>query len=331
MVELQLIEVYILNQKVAHFVAALDAFQIVSQWQYRVSDQEQVFKLLIEKQYAEGILDFLETKANDDNQIQALLFNVSTYLPHMDEDQVEEREVKAETEMARASRHELYHVVEASSHFTINFRWMLVLSSVVATAGIVKDSSAVVIGAMVIAPLIGPFISLAFSTLLGDYKLMQRSSGTSLIGLFVPLLIAIAFGFFFNVPINSDEFLARTDVGMMDIILALAAGAAGALSFVKRVSEALVGVMVSVALLPPTVVLGMSLGAGEWGIALTPLLLVLVNVHAILLSAISVFWLTGIKPINWQDVQAAHTSRAIALVFVSVIIVLLAVIIYFSL
>ncbi|MBM7539912.1 TIGR00341 family protein [Amphibacillus cookii] len=329
--ELQLVEVYLSNQRVPHFLVQLDSFQIVSQWQYCVSDQEQVFKLLVEKQYAEEILDFLEAKTNDDNQMEALLFNVSTYLPHMDEEEAEERQTKAETEMARASRHELYHVVEASSHFTINFRWMLVLSSIVATAGIVKDSSAVVIGAMVIAPLIGPFTSLAFSTLLGDYKLMQRSSGTSLIGLFVPLLIAMVFGFFFDVPINSGEFLARTDVGMMDIILALAAGAAGALSFVKRVSEALVGVMVSVALLPPTVVLGMSLGAGEWGMAITPLLLVLVNVHAIVLSAIIVFWLTGIKPINWQEVQVANTSRVIALFFVSAIIILLAVIIYFSL
>lgn len=328
--ELQLLEVYIPNDKLDHFQTKIKDFSIISDWRARNSDQEQVFKLLIEKKHAEDILNFLETEAAYDTQTRALLYNVSTYIPHIDvEEEVKPNEIERQDAITRASRHELYNVVNSSSQLTVNFRWMLVLSAIVATAGIVKNSAAVVIGAMVIAPLIGPFTSLAFSAILGDYKLMRRSAGTALFGIIVPLVIAAVFGFTFDIPIASDEFIARTNIELMDIILALAAGAAGALSFAKRVSEALVGVMVSVALLPPTIVLGMMLGVGEWEHALTPLLLVLVNVHAILLSAIIVFWLTGIKPVNWMEIQVANTSRVIALAFVATVIVILGIVVYF--
>ncbi|WP_235182886.1 TIGR00341 family protein [Gracilibacillus boraciitolerans] len=221
--------------------------------------------------------------------------------------------------------------MHSSSKTSVNYIWMLVLSAGgVATAGIVKDSAAIVIGAMVIAPpLIGPFTALSFAATLGDYKLMKNSAMTSLYGLAIPIGIAIIFGFIFPLPINSDEFFARTNIELMDIVVALAAGTAGAMSFAKRVSEALVGVMVSVALLPPAVVLGMMLCALEFEQALTPpLLLLLVNISAILCSAIIVFWTSRIQPINWSEIQVANTSKTYSLIAVSIVIVILAVLIF---
>lgn len=335
MMELQMIEIYVPNKDVETFKEKAEEFKVINVWRTRTNDQISLFKILVEKQYTEDILDFLETEHAFSEELHAFLYDISTYLPRVEEekeDQVEEDEEEEEkddsVEITRASRHELYNVVESASHFSVNYRWMLVLSSLVAAAGLINDSAAVVIGAMVIAPLIGPFTALSFAALLGDLKLMRRSLLTSTLGILIPLVIAIGFGLIFGAPFSSTEFLSRTEVSIMDIIIALAAGSAGALSFVKRVSEALVGVMVSVALLPPTVVLGMIIGAGEWGMVITPLLLVLVNIHAILLSAILVFWLTGIKPINWKEVQVASVSRIAALVFVSVVIVILAVVIF---
>ncbi|WP_112181968.1 MULTISPECIES: TIGR00341 family protein [Paraliobacillus] len=328
--ELQLIEVYIPNDKVNHFQEKIAEFTIISHWHTRISDQEQVFKLLIDKKYAEEILNFLELDSKYDEEMRALLYNISTYIPRVEEEKEEERDPsEKQEEVLRASRHELYNVVHSSSVINRNFVWLLVLSAIVATAGIVKDSAAVVIGAMVIAPLIGPYTALSFAAVLGDYKIMRRSVGTAIFGLVVPILIAILFGVIFNLPLDSDEFRARTNIEMMDIILALAAGAAGALSFAKRVSEALVGVMVSVALLPPAIVFGMIIGEGEWRYAVTPLLLLLVNIHAILLSAIIVFWVSGIKPVNWKEIQVANTSRIIGLLSVSLVIIVLGIIIYF--
>jgi uncharacterized hydrophobic protein (TIGR00341 family) len=332
-VELQMIEIYVPNKDADTFKEKAEEFKVINVWRTRTNDQISLFKVLVEKQYTEDILDFLETEHAFSEELHAFLYDISTYLPRIDEeteDQAEEEEEEKDdsVEITRASRHELYNVVESASHFSVNYRWMLVLSSLVAAAGLINDSAAVVIGAMVIAPLIGPFTALSFAALLGDLKLMRRSLLTSTLGVLIPLVIAIGFGVIFGAPLSSTEFLSRTEVSIMDIIIALAAGSAGALSFVKRVSEALVGVMVSVALLPPTVVLGMIIGAGEWGMVMTPLLLVLVNIHAILLSAILVFWLTGIKPINWKEVQVASVSRVAALVFVSIVIVILAVVIF---
>lgn len=79
------------------------------------------------------------------------------------------------------------------------------LSSIVAAAGLISDSAAVVIGAMVIAPLIGPFTALSFSALLGDLKLMRRSLSTSTLGIVISLIIAILFGF--DVVIEGVETL----------------------------------------------------------------------------------------------------------------------------
>lgn len=328
-----MIEIYVPNKDADTFKEKAEEFKVINVWRTRTNDQISLFKVLVEKQYTEDILDFLETEHAFSEELHAFLYDISTYLPRIDEeteDQAEEEEEEKDdsVEITRASRHELYNVVESASHFSVNYRWMLVLSSLVAAAGLINDSAAVVIGAMVIAPLIGPFTALSFAALLGDLKLMRRSLLTSTLGVLIPLVIAIGFGVIFGAPLSSTEFLSRTEVSIMDIIIALAAGSAGALSFVKRVSEALVGVMVSVALLPPTVVLGMIIGAGEWGMVMTPLLLVLVNIHAILLSAILVFWLTGIKPINWKEVQVASVSRVAALVFVSIVIVILAVVIF---
>src|SRR5699024_5188040 len=286
------------------FLNELKEFDFIKKWHTTISDEEHLVKILIKKKNAEGILDFLEINDPSQDEVQALLYNISTYIPRVEEDSIDKQ--NKEEEITRASRHELYNVVHSSSRTNISYIWMLILSAVVATAGIVKDSAAIVIGAMVIAPLIGPFIALAFAATLGDFQLMKRSILTSLYGIMIPVGIAFIVGVIFSLPIESTEFIARTKIELMDIVVAIAAGTAGALSFAKRVSEALVGVMVSVALLPPAVVLGMTIGAFHFQQALTPFLLLLVNISAILLSAIIVFWTSGIQPNNWREIQAAN-------------------------
>ncbi|WP_138420611.1 TIGR00341 family protein [Aquibacillus sediminis] len=329
--ELQLIEVYLPTSALTYFTNKLEEFSIIEHWHSSYSDNFELVRILVKKNQSEEILDFLEVDAEYNDNLHALLYNIHSYIPRVEEqEQVEENPQKKKAEILRASRHELYSVVHSSSEINLSFTWFLLLSSIVATAGIMKNSPAIVIGAMVIAPLIGPFTSLAFASVLGDYKLMRQSVITSLYGLFVPLMVAAIFGFIFELPLDSDEFVARTKIEIMDIAVALAAGAAGALSFIKRSSEALVGVMVSVALLPPGVVFGMMLGSGEWAESITPFILLSVNITSIVLSAILVFWFSGIKPVNWQEIQDAHASRKYSLIFVSTIIIILAIVIFLS-
>ncbi|MBM7571586.1 TIGR00341 family protein [Aquibacillus albus] len=327
--DLQLIEVYLPTEILPQFFKKIEDFPMISHWHSNEKKNQELVRILVKKTQSEEILNFLELHAENNDDIHALLYNVHTYIPRLEEDEQQKKEENDEAAILRASRQELYSVVRTSSKISHSFTWFLFLSAIVAGAGIVKNSPAIVIGAMVIAPLIGPFTSLAFASILGDYKLMRQSVITALYGLSVPISIAFLFGLFFELPINSTEFTARTHIDFMDIAVALAAGAAGALSFIKRVSEALVGVMVSVALLPPAIVLGMILGSGDLSASITPLLLLLVNISSIVLSAISVFWISGIKPVEWTEIQAANTSRKYALLFVSLIVILLFIVIYF--
>ncbi|MFC4403137.1 TIGR00341 family protein [Gracilibacillus xinjiangensis] len=328
--ELQLIEVYIPVERFTAFQAEIEEYNILAKWHSKISDNEQLVKIIIDKRNTEEILDFLEVNDEKTQEIRAILYNISTYLPRLTTGEADDKKTEEEKqkEITRASRHELYNVVQSSSRTSPTFIWLLILSAIVATAGIVKDSAAIVIGAMVIAPLIGPFTALSFSAILGDYKLMKRSVLTCISGLIIPIGIAMIFGLLFPLPINSHEFLARTNIELMDIVVAIAAGTAGAMSFAKRVSETLVGVMVSVALLPPAVVFGMMIGAMEFHEAITPLLLLLVNINAILLSAIIVFWTSGIQPVNWSEIQVANTSKTYALMFVAIVIIILAIMVY---
>ncbi|MFB4162955.1 TIGR00341 family protein [Alteribacillus sp. JSM 102045] len=331
---MQLIEVYVPQDSFSMFNTELEKFDIISHWTSYESSDNMLIRILVETKHSEDVLNYLEQESSRNKELKALLFSLQTYIPHVvdKQDKLEkkaEEEKEEERELIRASRHELYSVVYESSEISKSFSWFLFLSALVATAGIIKNSPAIVIGAMMIAPLIGPFSAVAFASVLGDYKLLRQSIISSLYGLAIPLGVAITFGYFFVLPVNSQEFLSRMNIELIDIVAALASGAAGAISFLKRVAEAFVGVMVSVALLPPAVVLGMTVGAAKWQAALTPLLLLLVNISSIVLSAIVVFWLSGMKPVNWEEIQEAYTSRKFSLLFVSIIILSLIAVIYF--
>ncbi|MGD7043238.1 TIGR00341 family protein [Jeotgalibacillus proteolyticus] len=320
---LQLLEVYA-PRDFLNMEEIEGKFPVVSFWTADKELEKKLTRILVETNDVERILDYLENLPGGMDTYQAILLPVQTYLPRKEEKQEEK-----EKELQRASRHELFTSVEESSRTSISYMLFIVFSSLVAAVGIIKNSPAIVIGAMVIAPLIGPVTAVSFASVLGDFKLIWKASLTSIYGLGIPIAIAALFSFFFSPPIYSDEFLARTDIQVVDVIVALASGAAGALSFVKRNEGALVGVMVSVALLPPAVVFGMSIGSGSFRDAIVPFILLLVNINSILLSAVVVFWLSGIKPARWEDQQNANTSRKLSLLFVSVISIVLLVAIIF--
>jgi uncharacterized hydrophobic protein (TIGR00341 family) len=316
--QLQLIEVYAQKDS-QQLNEIIDECSIINYWSSNEDGGRKLTRLLVETEDTEKILNYLEEPTNNQKDFEVLLFPVQTYFPRVERDEKKEDEEKEEKSLQRASRHELFSAVESSSEINVSYMWFMIFASVVATVGIIKNSPAVVIGAMVIAPLLGPVTAVSFAAVLGDFKLIRRSLLSSLYGLLIPLIISILFGFYFALPSYSDEFLSRTNIQIIDIVAALAAGAAGALSFVKRMQGTIVGVMVSVALLPPAVVLGMTIGSAEWSEAFTPLLLLMVNIDSILLSAIIVFSLCGIKPVNWEDIQKAHISRTYSLIFISII------------
>lgn len=178
----------------------------------------------------------------------------------------------------------------------------------VAAIGLVEENVAVVIGAMVIAPLLGPNIAFALGVALGDRLLMVRALGTNAAGVAVTLATSAVIGLAWPVRLTSGELLARTDVGFDGMAPALASGAAAALSLTTGIAAPLVGVMVAVALLPPPAAMGLAAGAGEWTLAYGAALLLAVNVVCVNLAAQVAFVVRGVTPRTWFEKRAARQA-----------------------
>jgi uncharacterized hydrophobic protein (TIGR00341 family) len=161
---------------------------------------------------------------------------------------------------------------------------------------------------MVIAPLLGPNIALAFATTLGDRDLLLKSIKTNMVGVALALSVSIVIGWFWPPMTLNPEILARTYVGFDGVVLALASGAAAVLSLTSGVASALVGVMVAVALLPPTATLGMVLASGQYQLATGAALLLAVNIVCVNMSANLVFLFKGVRPRTWLEKRKARQS-----------------------
>ncbi|MYL18311.1 TIGR00341 family protein [Halobacillus litoralis] len=329
----QLIEVYIPDKHFESINDKLQQYDHRSYWISSESEERMLVRMLADTSDVEGILNYLEEVSNVVEGFETMLIPVQTYLSKETiNESVEEEERGQEKEeekakLLRASRHELMNAAEKNSRISWNYSLLIVLSAIVATVGIIKNSEAVVIGAMVIAPMIGPVISIAFSAILGDYKLLGKSALSSLYSVLIVLAISILFGYVTDAGMENSQYLDRTKVTLIDIPLGVASGAAGALAFLNRLSGNLVGVMVAVALLPPSVALGMSIGDGAFVSAYGAFLLVTVNIMSIILAAVMIFSISGIRPVRWQEVQRANVSRPLSIIFVSIIILILAIVI----
>ncbi len=207
---------------------------------------------------------------------------------------------------------------------------MVVLASFVAGIGLIKDDVAVIIGSMVIAPLLSPNKALAFATTLADYKLAKKALSTNIAGFFIVLIMGILIGFIMNADPSVPQIALRSNVSHYYIFLALATGVAGAYSITTGVVEALVGVMVAVALLPPLVTSGLLFGVGEWIDASGAMLLFFVNVVSINLAAVVTFVLQGIRPQKWWEAKKAKTAVRIAVTAWIILLIILAVLILFE-
>ena len=203
------------------------------------------------------------------------------------------------------------------------------MSTTVAATGFAENSVAIVIGAMVIAPLLGPNLGLALGIALGDSPLILQSIKTNIIGILITISFAVTIGVLWPPNITSHEILIRTDVGLAGVILALASGMAAALSLTTRISSVLVGVMVAVALLPPAVVFGMMIGNAQFDLAIGAFLLLSINIICVNLSAQIILILQGVRPRTWFEKRKAYQSKLInIIILVSLFIILIAVILF---
>ncbi len=300
----------------------------VDYWQSPAGkDMRQEFRILVEDDVCQSLLDSLQNLLETSGSARILVLPVEASLPRREENDHGHPSEKKKTDPS-ATREELYNEVEKSARLNGVHLLLVFLSTIVAAIGLLEDNVAVIIGAMVIAPLLGPNIALALAAALGDVKLMWESLATNVAGMGLALVLSVPIGMLWPNYLNSSELLARTDVGIDSITLALASGAAGALSLTTGVSSVLVGVMVAVALLPPTATLGIMLGAGKFDLAAGAGLLLAANVVCVNLSAKLVFLARGIKPRNWFEKEKARQSMAIYIMLWAIALAVLLLVIF---
>lgn len=300
-------------------------------WTKRLDDDTLEATILVKAEASEAMLDSLGKRFSSLEGYRVVLLIVAASLPRpAGEDVKEQAADKKDSDKRgpyRISREELYHEANKSTNLTPVYLVMVVLSAIVAATGMIRDNAAVIIGAMVIAPLLGPNVTFSLATTLAEIQLARRAALVGLTGTGIALIFSIAVGFFFNVSLASSEIASRTQVNLADVGLALAAGVAGALSFTTGISAALIGVMVAVALLPPLVAFGMLLGAGLWSPSLGALLLFLGNVICVNLAGVSTFLVQGIKPATWYEAQKARRATFAAFTLWLVLLAMLVAII----
>ena len=288
-----------------------EQYQVSDFWSFPAGDDgRSMLCMLVDDGARQQVLDALQSILATSETARIVIVPVDATMPRLDDD---DSEGKKNNNVSQ-TREELYDQIERDSRLDSNFLLMVFLSTVVASIGLIENNVAVIVGAMVIAPLLGPNISLAFATSLGDSELMWKSLQTNFAGLGFAIAMAVMIGVIWPGYVGSQEILLRTNVGLDGVVLALASGAAAVLSLTTGLSSALVGVMVAVAILPPAATLGMMLGSGQYQHAAGAGLLLAVNVVCINLAAKLMFLLKGVKPRTWLEKRKARQSVAVYIV-----------------
>ena len=289
-------------------------------------------RILVQPENRQKVLDALQTIFHTADNYRILIIPLDTVLPKVSEPKVEslttqqlEEEKTKDKERKKAAlmstREEILAQVEKDAQLNNNFILLVVLSAIVAAIGLLENNIPVIVGAMVIAPLLGPNIAFALGASLGETKLVIESLKAIFAGIIIAVLVSIGIGLIWPGDFNSIELLSRTDVAYSGTAIALASGAAASLSLISGTSSVLVGVMVAVALMPPAVTIGLMLSIAAYDFALGATLLLTVNIVCINLSSKLVFLFRGIQPRTWLEAHKAKQSR---LLYIGVWVVMLA-------
>ena len=334
---LRLLEIIIPESNNQNVRDLIEDDSVIAFWQEDSSETGVLVKMILSVEHTEKVLDLLEQKFSGMEGFRVVLLAVEATIPRIEEkktenpaSEIEEQKEEAENNVPRISREELHSDIVDSTKFTNTYVAMVLLSTIVAVVGLLNDDVSIVIGAMVIAPLLGPNVALALATTLGDFELGINALKTSFLGIVMALGLSISIGYFFSVDPAIPQIASRTSIGLSDIILALASGIAGVLAFTSGASISLIGVMVAVALLPPLITLGLLIGSGNLTEALGALLLLVTNIICVNLAGVTTFLVQGIRPRKWWEASKAKKAARTAIILWSVLLVILIAVIIFS-
>lgn len=325
---LRLIEIVLPEKDAEEVRELLKEHKFLEYRSLQLLNGEVFVRILLDAEQNEGVLDILSKYRTIKEDNRVVILPVEATLPRAIEPPATEKNQKTQI---RISREELYEDIKESARCTWVYLAMTALATIVAAAGLYNNNVAMIIGAMVIAPMLGSSMAMALGTTLGDLLMLRQALMTGLAGIVTVIILSAIIGVLVRVDPSIHEVMSRTTMGWGDIQVALASGCAGAIAFTTGVSATLIGVMVAVALLPPLVTSGLMAGAGYPVLAAGAWSLFLVNLVCVNIAAVAVFLLQGIHPLSWYEKDRAKKATRIAiLLWVAILIGLCLLIVFFK-
>src|SRR5271165_4931293 len=218
-------------------------------------------------------------------------------------------------ETTEAQRAEIRESVTAGAALTGPYVAMNVAAAFIAGFGLMENSPAVIIGAMLIAMLFGPIVGIAMALAEADLRLLTRALVAEVVGVVCVLAVGLLIGFSTRHLVIGSEILNRTAPGLLDLLIALVGGLAGGFTFLSpSLSSVIVGVAIATSLVPPLATCGILLARGLPEAATGAFLLFLANFSAIAFGAMVVFLLAGYRPARTEKLQKVIVPRLVSVV-----------------
>lgn len=213
---------------------------------------------------------------------------------------------------------EVVEHVREEGHLSGRYLFMTVMSCAVATLGLLLSSPAVIIGAMLISPLMGPIMLMGFSLPILEWPSLRRAVFAQVCGVAAALAIAFIIVFFSPLKESTPEIVARTRPNLFDLLVAVFSGLAGGYAVIHRKGETIVGVAIATALMPPLAVTGYGLAIGAWDVAGGAFFLFMTNLLAIAFCVVGLSKLYGFgeehspRHTLWQSIMILVVFAALS-------------------
>ncbi|AKG20098.1 DUF389 domain-containing protein [Calothrix sp. 336/3] len=202
---------------------------------------------------------------------------------------------------------------------SINATYLILIigSCAIASFGLLSNSTAVIIGAMIIAPLMLPIRGLAFGALSANVELFRKAIIAIIVGTVLGIAIACSLGWLVGIANFGSEVLSRSKPTLLDLGIAVGAGSISGYAKVQpKISTSLAGTAIAVALMPPVCVIGLGISQANWSLSQGATLLYLTNLLGITLACMLTFFIVGYSPLH-----KARTPLILTLLFISTLLI----------
>ncbi|MHB9288760.1 TIGR00341 family protein [Halobacteriales archaeon Cl-PHB] len=305
---MRVIRTLVSDEKLEDVLATLEDNDIDYVVVHEESDRDDpaVVEFPLPTQAVEAILEELRAVRGDDGAYTVVSSAETVFSEHIDE--MEDRFITGDEEDDSIATEEIRSMAIDMTPGAKTYFAMTLLSALVATAGLLLNSPAIVVGSMVIAPLVGSALTASLGTVLDERSLVLDGLKTQVLGLAVAILGATLFSYGLKsvaflppaVDVSTTQQISqRISPGFLSTVVGAAAGAAGAFGLATGVSVTLVGVMIAAALIPAAAAVGIGIAWGIRSVAAGAFFLLVLNAIAIHLAGAAVLWYLGYRPEDW--------------------------------